>query len=849
MLNLDTAKHGEATRSERGEPAKCIPRRRRSSHLILFSLAFTVTLTAQRGDRGDLDRSGPPSTWQIPAAPVLSAEESMQRFELPPGFRVEVVAEEPLVQDPVSVTFDERGRAWVIEWPGYNWPLRASLSGLGPEEKPLSRIVILEDTDGDGRMDRRTVFMDGIEWARGLQIVRDGALVLKLPQLVFARDVTGDGVADHENVLVDGLEIAANPWVAQADLLRLLDNRVYGSRFPWRLRDNGRTWEKTPYLNTRGQWGISQDNFGRLYYASNTDHLLGDLVPGHYFTRNPHYSATAWVDFQIAKDQRVWPHGITPGVNRRGQVDDEGRLKEFTANTGPAVYRGDQFGPEYVGNVFLGEVAGRLIRRDLVTEKDGMLQASNAYSGREFLFSHDERFRPVYTANGPDGALYIVDMYRGIIEGYLFQTSFLRAQILERKLEQPFHGLGRIYRIVRTDRPVRRPASAKRDDAAAWVERLADPNGFWRDTAQRLIVERGDRSVVPAVQRIAFEHKDELARLHALWTLEGLNAITREIVERVLKDGSFRVRQAALRVAEPLLADVNVAARVIALQEDAEIEVRRQLLFTLGEGQGPAFEQAMAGLLQRDAGQPVMMEAALSGLKDREGALLERLLTEAHWREEQPGYAQLFAALAQAVFNSGRTTDLERLLERIADGAGRPSWMRQAILDGLASAKPGAGRGPVALLASLEKSSDPAVRLRAEALRTIWSAAPAQADVVTPVRLTGAVFERGQILFAICGACHGPAGQGVAGVAPPLAGSKVVQALPDELIRSVLFGRNQDRKNPAFPDMPPFNGLDDADVAAVVSYVRAQWGGASRPIGAGAVRTIRESGVAGSSSR
>ena len=806
---------------------------------LLAAAMSAAPLSAQVGDRADLDRSDSPPTWQIPAAPVLSAEESMRRFDLPPGFRVEVVAAEPLVQDPVSVTFDERGRAWVIEWPGYNWPLRDTLPAWPKEEKPKSRVVILEDTDGDGRMDNRTVFMDGMDWARGVQPVRDGALVLKLPQLVFARDRNGDGVADHEEVLVDGLEIAANPWVAQADLLRLLDNRVYGSRFPLRLRDAAGTWEKSPHLSTRGQWGISQDNFGRLYYASNTDHLVGDLVPGHYFTRNPHYAFMAGVDFQIAKDQRVWPHAITPGVNRRGQVDDNGRLKEFTANTGPLVYRGDQFGPEYVGNVFLGEVAGRLIRRDLITEKDGFLTAANAYDQREFLFSHDERFRPVYTANGPDGALYVVDMYRGIIEGYLFQTSYLRKQILARGLEQPFGNLGRIYRIVRTERAVRRPQAPARADAAGWVDLLADANGFWRDSAQRVLVESGDPAVVPALRTMATEHEDELARLHALWTLEGLGAITAATVEQALGDPSFRVRQAALRVAEPLLADGGVAAKVIARMDDDRIEVRRQLVFTLGEGRGPAFEQAMSRVLQRDADQPVMIEAALSGLRDREIVLLERVMSQPGWQQERPGFARLLAALAQAVMNSGRAADLARLVAAIGEPAGRPVWMRLTILVGLAGAWTGRGTGPVASLAGLEKSADSAVRLRAEALHKIWSAAPTA--TAGPLRtLTGPVFERGQTLFAICGACHGPEGQGVAGVAPPLVGSKVVAAAPEELIRSVLFGRNQDRKNPAFPDMPPFNGLGDEDVAAVVSYVRAQWGGAARPVNTATVRKVRE---------
>jgi hypothetical protein len=241
-----------------------------------------------------------------------------------------------------------------------------------------------------------------------------------------------------------------------------MDNWIYGSKFPQRMRLSGGTWATQPNLSMRGQWGLSHDNYGRFVYASNGDHLRGDLVPGHYYTRNPNYSATAGVDVRYPADQTVWPHGATPGVNRRGQVRDEnGTLQQFTANTAPAVYRGNQFPSEFVGNVFLGDVAGRLIRRSVLTEKDGIITAENAYPKREFLFSHDERFRPVFTANGPDGALYVTDMYRGIIEGHLFITSYLRQQIIARGLEQSFLGMGRIYRIVHAGRPFEsRPAGS-----------------------------------------------------------------------------------------------------------------------------------------------------------------------------------------------------------------------------------------------------------------------------------------------------------------------------------------------------------------------------------------------------
>lgn len=813
---------------------------------LLAASAAVLTASAQVGDGSDLDRSVPPAHWKIPAAPVRTPEESMKLFDLPPDFRVELVAAEPLVQDPIAMFFDERGRIWVLEWPWYNRQLQGVFPGLEKLNPPKSRVVILEDTDGDGRMDRRTVFMDGIEWLRGLQIMKDGALVLKLPQLTFAHDTDGDGKADREDVMVDGFEIPANPHAAQSNLLRGLDNWIYGSKFQRRMRESNGAWVSKPTISLRGQWGFSHDNYGRFFYASNQEHLHGDLVPAHYYTRNPNYAKMAGIDVSYAHDDSVWPHAATPGVNRRAQVREaDGTLAVFTANTSPTVYRGDQFPPEYNGNVFLGDVAGRLIRRSVLTEKDGMITAGNAYTKREFLFSHDERFRPVYTANGPDGALYITDMYRGIIEGHLFITSYLRNQIIGRGLQDPYNSKGRIYRIVHQQRPSGTVPRVARDDAAGWVEHLAHANGFWRDTAQRLIVDRGDRRVVPAVRKMALEHRDELARLHALWTLEGLDALTPEILSRALADRSWRIRMAGIRLSEPLLQDQTLARQVMALVDDERIEVRRQLLLSLGEGRGEAFEQAMARILLRDGDQPIMLEAALSGLRDREFAFIERLLRDPSWGQERPASARLYAALAQGVVNSGKEDELGRLLDAISDAAGRSLWARLAILNGLTEArKRGMARTP-ASLAVLEKSAQDAVRQRAVALGKAWSAPAPVARAPAPrMRRTNPSFDRGSGLFAICSACHGPEGKGQPGIAPSLAESLVVASGSDEVIRSILFGRNADRKNPAFPEMPPLGGLGDADIAAIVTYVKGHWGTQAEPITADEVKRVRDAGPA-----
>jgi len=809
-----------------------------SPRFVAALLLPGVPLFAQVGDRADVDRSAPPAHWVLPDGKRHSPEETVRLLELPPEFKVEVVAAEPLIQDPIAIQFDERGRLWALEWPGYNWALRDVIPGLEKLPMPKGRVVVLEDTDQDGRMDRRSVFMDDIDWPRGLQVSRDGALVMALPDIVFARDRDGDGRADERETISSGLEIPANPHAAQSTLLRAMDNWIYTAKVGRRLRQFDGKWIAQPYVNARAQWGLAKDNYGRIYYASNGDHLRADLVPAHYYMRNPNQDGAAGVDERLSSDQTVWPQGPTPGVNRRAQLREEnGALQVFTSNTAPCVYRGDQFPPEYVGNVFFGEVAGRFMRRSVLTETDGMITARNAYEQREFLYSKDERFRAVFTANGPDGALYVADMHRGIIEGDIFVTSFLRQQFLGRNLQEPFNGLGRVYRISHRDRPPGARPSLARDDLAGWVKQLAHRNGFWRDTAQRILVESGDRRIVPAVRAVVRDHPDELARLHALWTLEGLNAVDTALLVAALRDRAPPVRSAALRLAESQLEIPAVRTAALALASDPQVEVRRQLMFTLGADEGADLAATRLALLRRDAGQPVMVEAALSGLRDREATLLGQLLDDSAWSGEQPGAARLFSALAQAAANAGKPETLDPLLQRMADGSVRPEWARIAVLDGLKATRRGAlSRLPDAL-AALEKSASADVRTRAAAVRKIWSE-PAVA--ARPGRaLTGPVFERGRELFAVCAACHGPEGKGQPTIAPPLEGSKVIAGAPEELVLSVLLGRNLDRKNTAFPDMPGLAALPDADIAAVASYVRARFGNATRPVTVGQVGQVR----------
>jgi mono/diheme cytochrome c family protein len=243
---------------------------------------------------------------------------------------------------------------------------------------------------------------------------------------------------------------------------------------------------------------------------------------------------------------------VQGGVSR---LKKTGGLNHFTGCAGPSVYRGEALPADLYGDLLVPEPVGRFIRRSKMAVVDGKVVISNAYEGREFIASRDPNFRPVWTATGPDGCLYICDMYRGIIQegNWTKEGSYLRNHILKYGLDKNING-GRIWRLVHDDMKPRKTQPHMLDEKPAQlVAHLSDPNGWWRDTAQKLLILRADRSVIPALEKMAESDANPLARLHALWTLEGLDAVTPAFVQLKMKDADPRLRVAAMRIAEPML--------------------------------------------------------------------------------------------------------------------------------------------------------------------------------------------------------------------------------------------------------------------------------------------------------
>lgn len=838
---------------------------------FLISILFaTVTSTfAQQGDRpGELQPLRVPRD-KIPPAPPLTPDLALRTFAVAPGFGIELVASEPLIEAPVAALFDPDGRLWVLEMRSF----MPNLAGVG-EHEPKGRISILEDTNQDGRMDRSKVFLDRLVMPRAIALVRGGLLVAEPPNLWFCRDTNHDDRADERHLVASDYAIEAdpklgsraNPEHAANGLLWAMDNWIYSANFTTRFRNTAGQWQRdsAPF---RGQWGITQDNYGRLFYNSNSDHLRGDLVPAHYLARNPAYRAMG-VNVPIAKDQTVWPGRVNPGVNRGYEPDTlraNGTLVRFTGACGPVIYRGDQFPPECVGDAFVCEPTANLVRRSILVEHDAAITATNAYLKQEFLTSFDERFRPVNLSNGPDGALYIVDMYRGMIQHRIYLTSYLRQQYQERNLDGPLN-LGRIYRVYHQPKPPKRPHQPQlsRARSAELVELLSHPNGWWRDTAQRLLVERADLSAVPQLRQTALNGTNPLAQLHALWTLDGLAQSDAQVLLHTLAAPNPKVRAAAVRLCEPLLGTSNRAqlfARISELVSDPAPEVRLQVALTVGELKNKETTQLLARLLDENASHPLIRDAVLSGLHGRTLPFLEHLLSQPSWAENRPGRPEALSALSQALFANRQEPEVRHLLNLIAEENSTPAWRPVAMLDGILRSlprslpgRPAAPVRPIQLaaappgLTALYGSEVADVRDRAQQLDPllVWpgkeTAKPRSVQPLTEQQL--ARFHTGKDLYiATCGACHQPHGNGQEGLAPPLVDSEWVLGPEARLVRLALHGVRGPItvKGKMYQmEMPPLGVLDDEQIASILTYVRREWGHTSSPVDPETVARIRK---------
>lgn len=524
-----------------------------SSLIVLMSFTFYYCKTLTTTDSKTITKGGegyvkPDIPWmkEFKTSPFVSPEQSLSHFQVDDQFEVKLVAAEPFVQTPVNLLFDDRGRLWVTEMVGY----MPDVLGTG-EDEPNGKIVILEDTDGDGLMDKRTVFLDSLRLPRSICFVENGLLVAEPPYLWYYT-IQNDRPA--EKMLVDSTyAVGGNVEHQPNGLLRGIDNWIYNAKSRKRYKKVGQEWLIEP-THFRGQWGISQDNRGRLYYNHNSANVLGDYFLPGFGHWNPNLKNVAGYNARIVASNRVYPARPTPGINRgyrEGMLDDSLRLINFTAACGPLVYRGDLFSDEFQNNVFVPEPSANLIKRNIISDDGYLTKGRQAYDNREFLASTDERFRPVELRNSPEGALYIVDMYRGIIQHKTYLTPYLRSEIEERSLTNPLTG-GRIYKVVPKG-SARSEIKLSNKSLEEWVGLLKHPNGWIRDFAQQKIVDSKDLSAVPLIRKLLSETQDGTALTHAYWTLEGLGVLTAEDVIKLYEKPTYRMKELAFGLTPSIL--------------------------------------------------------------------------------------------------------------------------------------------------------------------------------------------------------------------------------------------------------------------------------------------------------
>lgn len=516
--------------------------------------------------------------------PALSPEEAIKTIEVPKGFHLECVASEPMVEEPAAMAFDGNGSLYVCEWRTYMQDEHAR-----GQLDPVSRVVKLTDTNGDGKMDKRTVFINDVILPRAVLPLHDRVLVyFTESQTIWSYfDDNRDGVSDRREIAWEGKEDHGNIEHQQSGLLWNLDNTICTNdrRLVW----NGGKLLALPHDRGRiSQHGLARDDDGRLVCSWG-----GGANPAHSFQLPAGYPILDLHEHD-ADYERPW--GICPvwDFSDGGyDVKRQAQLTNFSATCGQTVLRSPLF-PQWYGNAVTCEPVGRLIRMSSFSWKNARGTAHNAFPGSEFIRSKDAYFRPVWTESGPDGGLYIADLYRGIIqEKEWFPTAVtpeLRARYVEdyrkNKLElwvERYHRIkrwgminvfrhGRIYRLLPDGKPAGAAPHMLDETPAQLVAHLANPNGWWRDTAQMLIVARGDKSAVPALLEMA-KNADTNARLHSLWALRGLDALTKETLLVTLKDKEPRVRRAAVQLAETWLVqkDPDIAAALDPADADPQV--------------------------------------------------------------------------------------------------------------------------------------------------------------------------------------------------------------------------------------------------------------------------------------
>lgn len=615
----------------------------------------------------------------------LTTEEAMNHFKIADGFRLELFAAEPQVMSPVDMAMDEQGVIYVIEMGDYPYmPEPGTAKGL---------IKVLQDKNKDGRVDTAIVFAKKLPSATSMLPWKGGLIIAAAPDIFFMKDTTGDFVADIKEVLFTGFfddnseahitsfRFSVDNWVyannnGQAGVITAPGHpslpavTINGGDFRFRL--DTVLFEKE---TGTGQYGMAMDDWGNRFYTQNTWHIQQPSIKGKYLYRHK-FMPVEKVDVNIS-DHDLEMFQLTPPPywrlersNRRQRNFDSLKLDRmewaedhFTGASGGTYYGGDAYPESYYGSIFTGEVAGNLVHRDILSPRNDkpvfVAQRGPLEKDKEFIASDDPWFRPVNLWLGPDGNLYLIDMYLQHIETPLSIPPDLLADMDFSAGDK----YGRIYRIVSDKASGRKvpEVNLRKNSSEELVQYLAHPNQWWRLQAQKLLLQRQDHSVVPSLKNIFATHTDPRARLHALYALEGLKQLNAGLVGQALKDQSWGIRKHACMLAEryPSLFDP-----LKMLISDTSIQVAFQAALSIGEFPPAQSMPALVTVLEKYGSEPLFRSAVLSSLPGSSMPFLNMLLTKSEWLRTQNEDSVTF--MADFAFITGARRQKEEVIKMIS---------------------------------------------------------------------------------------------------------------------------------------------------------------------------------------
>lgn len=612
--------------------------------------------------------------------PALSPQESLASFQLEDGLRIELVAAEPLVIDPVAFAFDDQRRLYVVEGRGYPDPV--DVEG----RTTAGRIALLEDTDGDGRYDRRTEFATGLGYVNGIALWRGGVFVTAAPDILYLKDTDGDGIADVQRVVLTGFDATKTAQLRVSHPTLGFDGKIYvtsglnggkvtSPEHPERpavtfsLRDGRFDPDTLEFENTggRGQFGLAFDAFGRRFITTNRHPVLQVMLEPWQLRRNPHlaFSDMTQEVSKVEAEAKVFPISrATISADFIPKLMGAPHTGTFTSACGLVVFGGTGLTSDHVGNVFICEPAQNLVQRQVFRAEGASLRSDMVTKGKEFLSSTDVWFRPVFLGHGPDGALYIADMNRREIDHPRYVPEESRGGLdFESGKDR-----GRIYRVVKASMPARPAGAAKAANPtpAGLVEGLNSADEWWRAHSFRLILERGDRAMIPLLEKIATSAQRPESRTRALWALRGLDGLSQATLMAAFRDADARVREQAVELAGRQIAHApELLAPVLGSARDSDARVRFCAALVLGSVDDASAVPALAAVAVRDGEDRWARAAVLSGIGSRMGAFLAALQAE---RAPNP---KAFAAVMEnlgRVFGAGATPEAcrEFLLSMLA---------------------------------------------------------------------------------------------------------------------------------------------------------------------------------------